>query len=146
MRPAVIFDMDGTLADCTHRLHWVRGTEKKNWKKFFEGVSEDEPRPEIVRLAQELSEKNAIIIASGRPEELRRATTAWLEKYDIPFDAIFLRPKNDFRQDSVVKGEMIEFIRAQDFDPWLAVDDRQSAVDSWRELGLCCLQCDEGDY
>ncbi len=146
MRSAVIFDMDGTLADCNHRLHWVRGAEKKNWKKFFEGVSKDEPRPEIVRLAQELSASNAIIIASGRPENLRKATIAWLEQYEVPFDAIFLRPEGDFRKDSEVKAEMIEFIRGQDFEPWLAVDDRQSAVDAWRALGLCCLQCDEGDY
>lgn len=146
MQAAVIFDMDGTLADCSHRLHWVRGAEKKNWKRFFEGVSQDEPRPEIVRLAQELSQNNAIIIASGRPENLRKATIAWLEKYEVPFDAVFLRPEGDFRKDGEVKAEMIEFIRAQNFNPWLSIDDRQSAVDAWRSLGICCLQCDEGDY
>ncbi len=142
---AVIFDMDGTLADCRHRLHYV-SSSKKDWEKFFDRASEDRPRPEIVRLCLELARNNAILIASGRPEKLRKVTERWLKEYEIPFEAIYLRSNNDRRPDGTVKAEMLALIKENGFDPWLVIDDRDSAVDSWRKLGLVCLQCDEGRY
>lgn len=146
MRPAVIFDMDGTLADCSHRLHWVRGVAQKNWKKFFEGVSIDKPRPEIVKLAQELALNNAILIASGRPENLRNVTVRWLKKYQVPFDELYLRPLSDHGPDGELKTKMLRKMEKAGYSPWLAIDDRQTAVDAWRENGICCLQCEDGDY
>lgn len=145
-QPAIIFDMDGTLADCGHRLHWVEGAGKKNWEKFFAAGSQDKPRPQIVKLAVELSANNAIVIASGRPENLRKSTESWLKKHGVPFEEIYLRGNNDRRSDGEVKGEMLALMHADGFAPWLAVDDRDSAVQAWRELGLCCLQCDESRY
>lgn len=146
MKAAVIFDMDGTLADCSHRLHYVNSGSKKNWKQFFALCHEDSPRVEIVRLAVELALKNAIIIASGRPEHLRKVTEDWLAKHDVPFERIYLRTEGDRRPDGVVKAEMLSMMHANGFEPWLVVDDRQSAVDAWRKLGLSCLQCDESRY
>lgn len=145
-KPAVIFDMDGTLADCSHRLHFVKGPGKKNWKMFFAGSADDLPRPEIVRLALELSANNAILIASGRPEQLRKVTENWLLKYDVPYERIYLRKNDDMRPDGIVKSEMFPVMQKQGFAPWLSVDDRESAVSAWRVLGLCCLQCDQSNY
>lgn len=31
----VVFDLDGTLADIRHRVHFVRGTSKPDWSSFF---------------------------------------------------------------------------------------------------------------
>lgn len=146
MRPAVVFDMDGTLADCEHRIHWIKGDSKKNWKKFFEGAGDDPPREEIVRLAKELALNNAILIASGRPESLRSVTSKWLAKYGVEHEEMYLRKNGDFRPDGQVKAEMVSQMKKDGFEPWLVVDDRQTAVDSWRALGLVCLQCDTGDY
>ena len=42
----VLGDMGGTLADVSHRLHWVRGG-KKNWKKVFREMHKDPPNPSI---------------------------------------------------------------------------------------------------
>lgn len=141
MRPAVIFDMDGTLANCRHRLHFVRGPGKKNWQKFFEQGKDDPPKVEIIRLAVELSINNSILIASGRPEHLRKDTERWLKQQNVPYDAIFLRKDNDRRPDGTVKSEMLALMHAQGYSPWLAVDDRDSAVQAWRDLGITCLQC-----
>lgn len=146
MQPAVIFDMDGTLADCQHRLHWIEEPGNKNWDKFFDSSIDDKPRAQIVRLALNLSASNAIIIATGRPERLRRATEVWLKKFEIPFEVIYFRKTNDRRSDGAVKAEMLALMQADGFEPWLAVDDRDTAVSAWRELGLCCLQCGENLY
>lgn len=138
--------MDGTLADCRHRLHFLHDKGKKDWKGFFQAAEKDLPRQEILDLALLLAEKNALLIASGRPEDQRQQTSEWLKKYKVPFEKIYLRPKNDHRPDGAVKAEMIEQMKHDGFMPWLVVDDRQSAVDAWRKLGLCCLQCDESRY
>ncbi len=144
-KAAVIFDVDGTLADCTHRLHFVQ-RQKKDWERFFAACAEDLPRQQIVRLAQELAKNNAILIASGRPERLRKATEAWLGKYDVPYEKIYLRGDSDRRADGTVKSEMLSLMHKHGFEPWLVIDDRETAVQGWRSLGLMCLQCDESRY
>jgi phosphoglycolate phosphatase-like HAD superfamily hydrolase len=146
MQSAVIFDMDGTLSDCRHRLHWIKGPGEKNWQKFFQGSKDDKPQHPVVRLAIQLAQNNAIIIASGRPESLRRVTEAWLKKYKVPYERIYLRDSEDRRPDGVVKMEMLDGIEADGFVPWLAIDDRDQAVEAWRQAGLFCLQCASGHY
>jgi len=144
-KAAVIFDVDGTLADCSHRLHFVQ-RPKKDWERFFAACAEDLPRQQIVRLAQELAKNNAILIASGRPERLRKVTEAWLVQYDVPYEKIYLRGDADRRADGTVKSEMLKLMRNHGFEPWLVIDDRETAVEGWRSLGLMCLQCDESRY
>jgi hypothetical protein len=48
----VVVDLDGTLADCTHRLHHVRGHGRKNWEAFFAGCHLDMPNPVVVALVR----------------------------------------------------------------------------------------------
>lgn len=146
LKNAVIFDMDGTLADCAHRLHYVNGPSRKNWESFFAEAKKDPPRKEILQLASELSANNAILIASGRPEHLRKVTESWLLQHGLKPSRIYLRKEHDRRPDGAVKAEMLERMREHGYQPWLVIDDRQSAVDAWRKLGLVCLQCDESRY
>ena len=40
MSKCYIFDLDGTLADCAHRLHHIQ-KEQKDWKAFFAAVGAD---------------------------------------------------------------------------------------------------------
>ena len=42
MKPCIIVDVDGTVADLTHRLHYVTNGNK-NWKRFFRDVYMDSP-------------------------------------------------------------------------------------------------------
>lgn len=138
--------MDGTLADCRHRLHFVQGSGAKDWEKFFQAGKDDKPRRQIVRLAVELSASSAIIIASGRPERFRAQTERWLQKFAVPYSQIYLRDTEDRRPDGAVKTDMLAAMHADGFEPWLAIDDRDMAVAAWRQLGICCLQCDVSSY
>ena len=38
----VIVDIDGTVADLRHRLHFIQG-EKKDWDAFYSHAGEDSP-------------------------------------------------------------------------------------------------------
>lgn len=153
----IIFDIDGTLADVTHRRHHV-ASKPKNWPAFFAAMSDDPPIRDVVDLCQFLSlgEEHyyggppslRIVFCSGRGEEYRAASEAWLKKYVRPFGTIDLRmrPAGDSRSDVIIKKEMLDRLRAEGHDIWFVVDDRQRVVDMWRENGVTVLQCAPGDF
>jgi predicted kinase len=142
---AVIFDIDGTLSDPTHRLHYVTGSAK-NWPAFFDTMDEDSVHEPIRWLLWAIENNDTkIIITTGRPETHREQTEAWLTRNGIGFHALYMRAAADYRPDNVVKAQILDGILADGFEIVLVVDDRQSVVDMWRERGLTCLQCRPGD-
>lgn len=143
---AVIFDIDGTLADCAHRRAHLVG-EKKNWAAFNDTMHLDpviEPVMEVLRTLQ--SAGSAIVLCSGREAVFRDVTETWLRKHGVPYKALYMRGVKDYRADPEIKSELLDEIRKDGFDPWLVVDDRQRVVDMWRARGLTCLQCAPGDF
>jgi len=73
MDKAVIFDLDGTLADCSHRVHHVRHG-KRDWNAFYAGIPDDPCVTEIRDLLYSLSQDNAVLLVSDRPEDYRCLT------------------------------------------------------------------------
>ena len=57
-----------------------------------------------------------------------------------------MRVDGDHRPDYLVKREAIERLRANGWDPVLAIEDRRQVVDMYRAEGLICLQCAEGNF
>jgi len=141
----VIFDLDGTLADITHRLHFIKG-EKKDWDSFNAACKDDIPKKSIVELADMCWKAGKkIAVFSGRSNKERDKTIRWLRDSGIHFHMLEMRPVEDFRSDYIVKKEMFErAFKVDEVD--FVVDDRESVVAMWRELGLTCLQCQKGDY
>lgn len=146
-KSCVVFDVDGTLAhfDADRLGHLVHGREK-HWKEFHEAMAS---APEIAPVAHLLRQlKGAgetIVICSGRPEAWAAYTVAWLQKRDLAFDAIYLRPAGaDSASDPEVKRVLLQKMRADGLEPWIVVDDRSSVVEAWRKEGLICLQCAPG--
>ena len=37
----IVFDIDGVLADCSHRLHYIQG-ENKDYDKFYSDEDDDQ--------------------------------------------------------------------------------------------------------
>ncbi|KKL53782.1 hypothetical protein LCGC14_2271960, partial [marine sediment metagenome] len=77
----IVCDIDGTIADLKHRLHFVKNKEEKNWKEFFNHMSEDsvieKVRDDIIKYKEE---GYPIIFVSGRPDSHRKETKEWLNK------------------------------------------------------------------
>lgn len=142
LRPCIVFDIDGTLADCSHRVHHVNGP-RKDWVSFMEGIPDDKPVEQLTMLNAVLKDVNyPIFLCSGRSEDERDATEAWLKKHRIISDKMYMRKSKDYRADYVIKRELLEEIRADGYEPFLIFDDRQCVVDMWRKEGLFVLQCD----
>ena len=87
----VIFDIDGTLADISERVHHVR-RKPKNWNAFNAGMAQDKAIHSMVRLCNILYAAGLqITLCSGRSEESRPETVAWLEKQEVQYHELVLR-------------------------------------------------------
>ena len=142
----VLVDMDGTMADCTHRRVFITNG-RHEWNKFeSEEILKDPPRFAIINLVKMLNEQGYIIlVVSGR--DINRAghhTVAWLKRYGIPYRHIFMRQGGDHRQDSIVKKEILDRLPLKQIS--YVLDDRDQVVKMWRENGLTCLQVDDGNF
>lgn len=146
---AIICDLDGTLCDIDHRLHFVQkieGAGKKDWKGFFNGLSEDKVNDWCRDILHSLQDDNKIVLCSGRPDSHRKQTEEWLKKFGLHYDNLFMRSRNDFRSDDVVKEQILDFEILTRFEPYFCIDDRDQVVKMWRKRGLVCLQCAPGDF
>jgi predicted kinase len=143
---AIICDLDGTLCNVDHRLHHVRGEGKKDWKAFFAGIKDDTVNHWCDILLDSLSSTADIVLCSGRDDNQRNSTVDWLSRHDISYSDLFMRPRNDFRRDDLVKEIILDFEILTRYTPIMMIDDRQQVVNMWRRRGFTCLQCAEGDF
>lgn len=142
----IIFDIDGTLADIDHRLHWIQGGPK-NWKAFYAAMTDDSPIESICSLARRSYEMGDIVIlCTGRNEQHRASTDRWLSQHEIKYDALYMRGDRDHRPDFEVKEDALKDIVNQFGKPDLVFEDRQQVVDMWRRNGIRCLQVAAGQY
>ncbi len=145
---AIIVDLDGTLADCSHRVHHIQKTPK-DWDAFYAGCGDDKPIEAIKYLMTAMAYKHESImlyLVTGRPERTRHATEAWLWRNEIPFDGLVMRPDGDHRADDVLKREIYERDIAPYYDVLFALEDRDRCVRMYRSIGVPCLQVAEGDF
>lgn len=143
----VIFDLDGTVADCSHRLHYIDG-QIRDYKAFYDGIVDDTPLRHIIDLLRALAKSGDYILlgVTGRPITHLRETQLWLQEQFVTYSAIFMRKEGDFRKDFIVKQEILEVIRKEFGEPDFVLDDRASVVDMWRANGIPCLQVAPGDF
>ena len=142
----IVFDIDGTLANIQHRRQYV-ASRPKNWAAFNAGMKFDTVYEDIKWMnANFAAQGHTIILCSGRGEESRDITSAWLNRNGIFFDDLYMRADKDYRQDSIVKVELLEQIQQKYGKPWLWLDDRQQVVDAIRSQGVRVLQVAPGDF
>src|SRR4051812_16941628 len=141
-----IFDIDGTIADLSHRLPHIQ-KDPKDWRTFFAACANDAPIQHTIKLAIDLALAEAnIVYVSGRSDECREATEEWLRLNALPEGKVYMRKAGDHRPDHQVKVELLEQLRADGHRPVMAFDDRNAVVKMWRYLGVPCAQVAEGDF
>lgn len=151
-----IVDIDGTVADCSHRL-WHIEKKSKRFDNFHDIMENDEPIWTIIRLVMAIRLSGGrIIYCTGRPNSHRQMTIDWLNRYNIGFNhlsagvpfahGLYMRASNDYRPDIVVKRELYDMIIRDGFEPELVLEDRTRCVEMWRSLGLKTLQVEKADY
>lgn len=144
-RKIVVFDLDGTLADISHRLHYIKG-EIKDWDGFHGESHNDELKKDIAKLFHVLMScyDLKIIIVTGRMEKYRAQTETWLSYHGLDAEELHMRPNGNFDTDFKIKQAILDGLGAHNI--LLTVDDRAQVVSMWRRNGVTCLQCQDGDY
>jgi predicted kinase len=167
----VIVDIDGTVANCDHRLHHVRpaiihkdecewkrqdcatcpecgNKPKKNWPAFFANVHLDEPIEPIVRMVKEYFGHFNVLFVTGRDTSIGIPTEEWIERHFFGcFNYqwhLFMRQGGDSREDTIIKKEILDYLPKDRIA--YVLDDRDRVVEMYRNEGLTVLQPCKGAY
>lgn len=165
----VIFDLDGTLFDASHRLHYITpqlpkgtvtvapedtmfhgvGTFKPDWDTFFKACKDDRPIWATVDVALALKAAGfKVLVITGRSDEVKYETEVSIHAYLgwllIEGDyTLRMRRAGDHRPDNIVKEEILNqlFPTAEDKATILGVfEDRPRVVEMYRNNGLTVFQ------
>jgi hypothetical protein len=146
MKNCWIFDMDGKLCNDGHRRHYL-ADGKKDWVGWFNDMDKDPVHEVVAQFYEYAVERNIpVFICTGRDETYRDVSQFWLDEHGFLVDELYMRRKGDRRDDSIVKKEMLEEIRALGYNPVLVFEDRDRVVKMWRENGVRCFQVAPGDF
>ena len=139
---AIIVDIDGTVAKMDGRSPYD-----------YSLVSTDNRNHVVADLVELLSSFMHIIYVSGRPDSCREDTEEWLRANIWTWlggvtqdDCLYMRKEEDGRPDTMVKLEIFNKYIRDNYNVRFVLDDRNSVVEMWRNLGLTCLQVDEGNF
>lgn len=132
---AMVFDLDGVLADARHRLHYLRDIPK-NWDAFFGAAPADPVLPQGVELvAQAVGRGHQVIYLTGRPERCRNDTVAWLAERGLPSGPLHMRRDGDRRPARFTKVATLRRL-GRSLVIAAFVDDDAAVVQSVREAGF----------
>jgi hypothetical protein len=141
----VVFDIDGTIADLSHREHFIEEKGKEDWDSFFSEAQllEDKPIKSSVdgfNAFVELSDKSFII--SARPKRTLDVTEEWLLgngfNIDNVFGNIILRPDNlQVRSHEFKETVFKEFILNKNIDDFfIFIDDQENNLEMFSKYGV----------
>ena len=150
----IVFDIDGVLADCSHRLHYIQ-KPIKDYDKFYsdEEIIKDRLIWDITDIIIALGnfddytgvneeDETRFIFVSGRNRKCLNSTARWLERnlnIFIDKDNLFLHPENDYRPAHEVKESLIE--KHIGFENILfAFDDDDKVNDMYKKHGVICYK------
>jgi phosphoglycolate phosphatase-like HAD superfamily hydrolase len=142
-RDAVIFDIDGVLADAAGRQHYL---DWGDWKSFFDAVSDDPIIEEIERLLELLDQSLAVVLVTGRPRRVQSPTVAWLERYKLRWDLLVMREYGDYSGVDRFKRETLHDLVRHGFDVRLALDDDPKNHAMYVSEGVPCIYIHSGYY
>ena len=139
----IVCDLDGTLAihnnrgpydfqkcdtDTLNTPIWViLDTFEREWWEHAEG-------------------NNRIIYLSGRDDSVQRLTETWLRENGCPEGPLFMRKTGDTRKDCIIKAEIFDREIRGKYNVLFCLEDRDQMVKLYRDMGLCCLQCNYGAF
>jgi predicted kinase len=128
----IVVDLDGTLAIITDRSPYDAAQCERDLVN--------------APVADLVAKYEHVVLCSGRQSEHREQTERWLATNNIRYDELHMRATGDARQDSIVKEELYRAHIDGRWNVLFVLDDRQQVVDTWRRLGLTCMQVAPGDF
>jgi FMN phosphatase YigB (HAD superfamily) len=141
---AIICDLDGTLCDLRHRLHYMEHRPKMR-DEFHAAAKDDAVYTDVLDIliayrAAYNYDGRRILLVTCRPETYRVATEVWLYQNLVPYDELIMRADGDTREDSLIKSLIYRYEIEPHYDVQFVLEDKNSVVQMWRNIGLTCWQ------
>lgn len=133
----MVFDIDGVVADVSHRLHFVQ-SRPKQWDNFFRAAAEDPPLQEGLNLVAELTGECDLMWLTGRPERNRALTESWLAAHSLPTGPLLMRADRDHRPARAAKRDHLLRLRRSRTIA-VVVDDDPAVVAMLEDEGITHL-------
>ncbi|MEX2581829.1 MAG: HAD family acid phosphatase [Gemmatimonadota bacterium] len=137
--PAVVWDLDGTLADDRARAHYVEVAEgtKRDWKSYFDAIEEDPPIAASIAILRALHRDGfRVVFLTGRPEYTRGRTERWLKANGLDeYDQLLMRPNGERRPAGEFKSEVLDGLNEK-YEILCAFEDRIDVAEHLRLAGV----------
>lgn len=143
---AVVFDVDGVIADASGRQHLLGGGRRKNWAQFFAAAGDDAVIAEVARLTHLLDPRLAVVLLTARPTTIQDLTLDWLAEADLRWDLLVMRPAGEYMPSPDAKRVAVGELRSAGFELLLAFDDDRRNVDMFHSEGIPCIYLHSGYY
>lgn len=137
--PTVVFDLDGTLLDLKGIRAWAKG-ERSDYETFHRIALQAPVIPWVREVAWNLVDQGfCTVVMTAREAIYWRKTEAWLDKHDIPYKKLVMRPQGDTFSDLTVKTSMVAALVSQGHEIKLAFEDNPDLLKIWVSLGVPCV-------
>ncbi|MFB6244846.1 MAG: hypothetical protein ABEJ03_00700 [Candidatus Nanohaloarchaea archaeon] len=84
------------------------------------------------------------IILTARAESVRDETEKLLERFDLEFDELYMRPESEFSlPDDRFKEKILRKLEKDGYDIRFAVEDKKTVADMFSRNGIECLKIPE---
>ena len=143
-RPVLLVDIDGTVADSTHRNHFLEVEHESdvNWPAWEREGFKDTPIQQIVELVRAMRAYGyRIVFLTSRNETCCRDTYEWLTAHNIAQfgDLILTRKDGDLRPSPMVKRDHVRKLKEAGANLQLSLEDHSGNVAMFREEGIMTL-------
>lgn len=154
MKQYVICDIDGTIADNTHRAHLLKdivesdlhrsAEDMKNdrWTQFYDLCDKDTPYLDMRSIVKRVAAQSNIIYLTGRVERIRQKTADWLWEHKFPGGGLAMRANDDFRPNAAFKLARLSEMGLVPENVLCIFEDND--VDTLRDAGYRVLQVAKG--
>ncbi|MDA8269375.1 MAG: hypothetical protein M0Z63_08800 [Actinomycetota bacterium] len=142
---AVVFDIDGVLSDALGRQHFLEHG-RRDWDAFFDACGDDPLVTEVARLLELLDGSLRIVLLTGRPLRVQPQTLAWLGRYQLRWDLLIMRDRDEHARAAAFKHAAVGGLRRAGLEPVLAFEDDPRNRDMFHRAGIPCVYIHSGYY
>ena len=136
---AMIFDMDGTLADVREIAHYFLHDREED--KDYDAYHHDSVEVPVVDwvladLLQAHDDGYKILIMTARKKRYEDQTREFLYRHKIPASIILMRDDDDNCPDDELKKDLLELARRLGYKVEKAYEDNPTIVALWESEGI----------
>jgi acid phosphatase class B len=146
----VVFDIDGTIANLDHRLHFLPqglhadyGNQDVDWEAYHEGCDKDAPITATMTLLRIFHNvpQIQVVFFTGRNELARDKTVQWLKDHKVdPVEFLFMRPDYNDQPNAHLKKIWLGMVKRAGGNVMFSFDDDPSVCRMYKENGVTCFK------